>query len=405
MKKILVGLLLLILPFSVNASTDSSEFEISYGYAKGDFCGVGVDNGETLELTNLLCQQNPSGDKTLLATFSKSENGDVLTFEENMGFYLYGGADGKSTIVVNGNNTIDVVMNELYTINGKGTLIIGGIYKSEQATDDAGNVLNYIVYSDTEGLQHRVVDENGDEILVTNKEEFEAMYEDLKENNPILAEIAVEDLDYFINPQYEIVPTKITEEWVKSNITTDMEITYNEDGSVTFSNVGSILETENVIFESDTKLDKNYKLDVTDILENATNELKEDIKTNNQVLLALYDISVVNAADEIVPMKDGSFTIKIALSAEMKEYNNLKAAYIKDGKIVETFDTTIDGNYVVFNTTHLSEYAILGLNKNDSSEEVIENPSTGDNVMQYAIVLTLSIVGAGIAAYYVKKYN
>ena len=102
-------------------------------------------------------------------------------------------------------------------------------------------------------------------------------------------------------------------------------------------------------------------------------------------------------------MENGTFTIKIKLTDAMKEYNTLTAAYILDGKIVETFNTTIDGEYVVFNTTHLSEYAILG--ENTTTDEVIENPSTGDNIMQYAIVLCLSAIGIGYVAYTLKKEN
>ena len=182
-----------------------------------------------------------------------------------------------------------------------------------------------------------------------------------------------------------------------------MKIIYNENDSITFSNVGSVLDAENVIFESKDILDEKFTLDVTDVTSNATDELKDAIALDNKVLLLLYDISVVNENNEIVPMENGTFTIKIKLTEEMKEYDTLTAAYILDGKVVETFDISIDGEYVVFNTTHLSEYAILG--ENVKTDEVIENPSTGDNILVYVTILGLSVVGTGILLYKIRKEN
>ena len=404
-KKFLAGVLagILMFPMVANANTDSSDYELSYSYDGAKICGIGVDNGEERVLTNLMCSKVTSGDEVRVATFTKSANGDTLTLADDAKFYLYGGAEDNSTIVVNGNNYINILMDEKFTITGNGSLTVDGLYSSRLAVDEDGNQLYYIVYDDIDGFQHRVVDENGDYVLVVSKEEFEAMYEELKASNPDMAQIALEDLEYFINSQYEVVPERITEEWIKEHITTEMNIIYNEDDSITFSNVGSVLDAGNVIFESKDILDENYTLDVTDITSNATNELKDAIALDNKVLLLLYDISVVNENSEIIPMENGTFTIKIKLTEEMKEYDTLTAAYIFDGKVVETFDTFIDGEYVVFNTTHLSEYAILG--ENVKTDEVIENPSTGDNILVYVTILGLSVVGAGLLLYKIRKEN
>lgn len=398
---ILAGILMF--PIIANASSDSSDYELSYSYDGSKICGIGVDNGEERVLTNLMCSKNTSGDEISIATFIKNANGDTLTLESDADFYLYGGAEDSSTIVVNGNNHINILMDEHFTITGNGSLTIDGLYSSRLAVDEDGNQLYYIVYDDIDGFQHRVVDENGDDVLVVSKEEFEAMYENLKASNPDMAQIALEDLEYFINSQYEVVPETITEEWIKEHITTEMNIIYNENDSITFSNVGSVLDAENVIFESKDILDEKFTLDVTDVTSNATDELKDAIALDNKVLLLLYDISVVNENNEIVPMENGTFTIKIKLTEEMKEYDTLTAAYILDGKVVETFDISIDGEYVVFNTTHLSEYAILG--ENVKTDEVIENPSTGDNILVYVTILGLSVVGTGILLYKIRKEN
>lgn len=245
-------------------------------------------------------------------------------------------------------------------------------------------------------------DENGDPLIVSKEEGIESIFEELKEYNEGLDGATYNENDVLYTSVAGWSIYDIDEAWVSEHITSDKVVTYNEDGSVTFSD-GNVLTSDNVIFESSENFDESYKLESIDILDNASEELKNEVANQNKVLLALYDISVVNGNSEVVPMENGTFTIKIKLTDAMKEYNTLTAAYILDGKIVETFNTTIDGEYVVFNTTHLSEYAILG--ENTVTDETVENPSTGDNVMQYAIVLCLSAIGIGYAAYTLRKEN
>lgn len=397
----------LVVIANVCASTDASDYEIAYGYSKGTTCGIGINNGETQKLTNFTCERNPSGAEILQATYSKNADGDILTFEKDAKIYNYGGAESSSKIIVNGNNAIQLLENQNYTIAGNGTLMVSKYQAYEQLTNNEGNPLFEVFYdngltaSGTPNSIH-LKDEDGNYLLITSKEELASIFENIKAYNPELSDATYNEENIsFLQKHMGMVEHNINESWVKEHITTDLNVFYNEDGTVTFSSVGSTLEYENVIFESKSILDKNYKLDVIDTLKNATDELKDAIKKASKDLIALYDISVVDVNNNIVPMKDGSFTIKIKLTDTMKKYNSLTVAYILDSKIVETFDTTNDGEYVTFNTTHLSEYAILG--SYDNNSETIENPSTGDNIISNITILSLSIVGIGFLIYALKK--
>ena len=338
MKKIFLSLLALFIfvPSIVSASTDSSNSEFSWNYEEIDTVpGIGVFADTIYLMDDGIPYQEINTDANLLATYTSD---DVLTFVQDQGFYLFGGAKDNTTIVVNGDNFINVLLDQNYVVSGNGSLTIDS-YKSTE-----GNT-GWVSYD-------------------------------------------------------------LTEEWISKHITTDMDVVYNEDGSVTFtSNVvaNNKLEKNDVIFETTGSFADSYKLDVTNILDSASDELKAEISSGNKSLIALYDISVVDENNSVVPMEDGTFTIRIKLTDEMTTYDTLTAAYILDDKIEETFTTTIDGEYVVFNTSHLSEYAILG--ENTTTDEGIENPSTGDNVMQYAIVLCLSITGIAYAMYTIKKEN
>lgn len=407
MKKMLLGLLagLFVFPTIASATTDTSETEFSWSYDEvSTFPGVGVFADTIYLMSDGIPSPSITENAKLVATYTSD---DTLTFAKDQTSYLFGGATSDSTIVVDGNNTINVLLNQKYTITGEGTLTVDSYGSYEQLKDEAGNLLFNVFYyygETASGTPQSIMlkDENGDPLIVSKEEGIESIFEELKEYNEGLDGATYNENDVLYTSVAGWSIYDIDEAWVSEHITSDKVVTYNEDGSVTFSD-GNVLTSDNVIFESSENFDESYKLESIDILDNASEELKNEVANQNKVLLALYDISVVDGNSEVVPMENGTFTIKIKLTDAMKEYNTLTAAYILDGKIVETFNTTIDGEYVVFNTTHLSEYAILG--ENTVTDETVENPSTGDNVMQYAIVLCLSAIGIGYAAYTLRKEN
>lgn len=94
--------------------------------------------------------------------------------------------------------------------------------------------------------------------------------------------------------------------------------------------------------------------------------------------------------------------IKIALPEELKGYKKYEVVYILNNEIKDTIPATIDDGYIVFGTTHLSEYGIIATEKISN----IENPKTGDNVGFYIITSVLSIIGIawfGLYGYKRKK--
>ena len=164
-----------------------------------------------------------------------------------------------------------------------------------------------------------------------------------------------------------------------------------------------ILETtdEKVIFESEEGLNKNYYLEVTAKAEEEFNKTSEKIietykdnkKVKDTTLVALYDINVVDGI-QVVPMEEGKFTISISIPESMQKFDTYKVFYIdNDGKIVETLDAKLENGKVVFTTTHLSTYGVLGYNN------VIEkNPKTSDINLPAMIGLILTaLFGATFA--------
>ena len=93
--------------------------------------------------------------------------------------------------------------------------------------------------------------------------------------------------------------------------------------------------------------------------------------------------------------------IKIALPEELKGYNKYEVVYILEGKIKETLPAIIEEGYLVFETTHLSEYGVIaenieneeGQTNTSNNEEKINNPKTGDNIGAVIALFTIATMG------------
>ena len=122
-------------------------------------------------------------------------------------------------------------------------------------------------------------------------------------------------------------------------------------------------------------------------------ELKEELPG----LLSIYDISV-RKDGKALEIKDNPMTVKIPMNDHLKGYKYYQAVYLGDP--LERFDAEVEGNFLVFETTHLSQYAILGSNTPfETSEqpgkpsEQTESPQTGDNSNMFLLVALLFASG------------
>ncbi len=229
--------------------------------------------------------------------------------------------------------------------------------------------------------------------------EFEENYDSLKEINNLPEEYNV--ADYSLNQAIDytkMVSVPVTELWLKNHIETNLS-TKTEDGFGIVKYVKeetkkvvneTKLESENVILISDEKVDKKYKLNEKDL----KNEEIAD-KINNSIdedLISLYDVTVFNGSKE-VSMKDGNYIIKIKLDESKDMYEDYRIIYVNDdGEIEEYIDGTIEGDYIVFETTHLSQYGVIG---NYKTETVSVNKKSNRHIIGNAI--KISIIGGFIA--------
>lgn len=103
-------------------------------------------------------------------------------------------------------------------------------------------------------------------------------------------------------------------------------------------------------------------------------EIKPGLKEELPGLLTVYQITVKDADGKTVEVKNNPMTVKIPMNDHLKGYKYYQAVYLGDP--LERFDAVVEGDFLVFETTHLSQYAILGSNTPFETSEQPTDPTT-----------------------------
>lgn len=133
--------------------------------------------------------------------------------------------------------------------------------------------------------------------------------------------------------------------------------------------------------------------------------IEKILKTNKATA---YDITLKSAYGIIREVHNGKITIKIPLPEGFDE-SATKIYYVSDdGTESEEFDVTyetIDNvRYIVFETSHFSTYVVA----QTSNTPIIENPKTGDGIMNSVLlggISVIGILGCGLFLTKKKKFN
>ena len=138
-----------------------------------------------------------------------------------------------------------------------------------------------------------------------------------------------------------------------------------------------------------TEVNKDYKLDIKPI------EVKKDLTNKN--VKYVVDINVLENG-QIVKISDTKMKIRIALPEDLKGFNKYEVVYISNDEIKETIPATVEDGYIVFATSHLSQYGIVATNVEEKTEQTkneTNNPKTGDNIITSVILFVTSIATIG----------
>lgn len=162
-------------------------------------------------------------------------------------------------------------------------------------------------------------------------------------------------------PDLTMIPTSVkqtTQDTVK-----EIKSTGAINGSITF----------------EKEVSKNYTLDIKQV------EVSKNLSDKN--IKYLVDINVLENG-QVVKINNTKMKIKIALPEDLKEYKKYEVVYISDDDVKEIIPAIVEDGYIVFETSHLSEYGLV------ATEKILNNtvnPKTGDNIITNILVFIGSI--------------
>ena len=163
----------------------------------------------------------------------------------------------------------------------------------------------------------------------------------------------------------------------------------DDEGIVYVFNSTDIL---NITDEEKAEIASQMGKTVEEITEmgNKTIEAALEAAKGKGTLIGLYDFSVYDGHN-FKEEASGGFKIRIKMTDEMKKYDTFSIGFMKDDGTLDTLIIlTRKGDYLEGTLPHLSTYAIIG-NKVEINET--SNPPTGDNILIYAILLGISLIG------------
>lgn len=156
----------------------------------------------------------------------------------------------------------------------------------------------------------------------------------------------------------------------------------------TVSEIQSTGETKATI-EFANGINRNYRIDIQKV------EVKKELADKNVKFIA--DINVLDA-NTVVRISDTKMRIRIALPEELKGYNRYEVVYILNDEIKETMPVTVEDGYIVFETSHLSQYGIVATNVSGTGDtgKGTSSPKTGDNSNPALWIVVLFISCGGV---------
>ena len=176
--------------------------------------------------------------------------------------------------------------------------------------------------------------------------------------------------------------------WITTNLTmkpTSIKPTQNTIKEI--NSKGTVKAS--IIF--DKEVDKDYVLDTKKV------EVNKNLSDNN--VKYIVDINVLENG-QVVKISDTKIKIKIALPEELKGYKKYEVVYILNGEIKETIPAIIEDGYIVFETSHLSQYGVVASEKISNTSVV--NPKTNDNIIIYFMISIISLTSLIVLK---KKFN
>lgn len=372
----------------------------------------------SLDEEKYICKGSAYG-KNIDAIYYSGE-GNTISLNNVDIYYFTNWDEYDVTINITGNNTISLLhlSDSKFKVTGSGSLK----FKQNSFVKKVINgepVYQYV-------YKGKTVINSDKKIYEGTTLEFEENYELLKKENGLPDEYNKEDYVLVQAVDYtKMTSVTVTESWITKHIDTDLKTSFSDgfgiieyikpeetkpeaENAKSTTNENKQLETDNVILISDKTLKEKYKLKEENLKEKDV-AVKVSEAIDDKDLVSLYDVTVYNGK-KVVSMKNGKYIIKIKISDVKEQYENYQIIYVNDdGEIEEYIDGEIEGEYIVFETTHLSQYGVIAtpvveeMVEIDTINPVQKNSVNFSNIFKISLLLSILIATIGLITFIVIK--
>lgn len=161
----------------------------------------------------------------------------------------------------------------------------------------------------------------------------------------------------------------------------------------------SDIKTNITITSTDNTLPLDTLINVKEITEGE--EYNKIIKILNTTNNDMFDLKLFSNSTNkyITKLNDGSFEVRIPIKNELKG-KDLVVYYVNDNGEKEEHEVKVENGEAVFNTNHFSIYTLA---ERTSTIQEIENPQTGDNIITYILIGSISMIALLGCTLYLKK--
>lgn len=161
----------------------------------------------------------------------------------------------------------------------------------------------------------------------------------------------------------------------------------------------SDIKTNITITSTDNTLPLDTLINVKEITDGE--EYNKIIKILNTTNNDMFDLKLFSNSTNkyITKLNDGSFEVRIPIKDELKD-KDLVVYYVNDNGEKEEYEVKVENGEAVFNTNHFSIYT---LTERTSSIQEIENPQTGDKIITYILIGSISMIALLGCTLHLKK--
>ncbi len=141
-----------------------------------------------------------------------------------------------------------------------------------------------------------------------------------------------------------------------------------EESGKEISSITDIKGSVQFLYETEN----NYTLEIRKL------DIPKELADKN--VKFLVDINLLCNGQEIAEVNGRPLKIKLEIPEELRSYNNYQVVYIgRVGQIKETLPATLKDGYIIFETSHLSQYGVVATNVEENTPNGEKGSSEEEN--------------------------